>query len=158
MLRNSLSVGMLALALVFGSHQAQAQSSRQLDSASAESKVFLLTATYGVVAGTLTGLGSLAFYKHPSEHSRNVAIGASIGLYVGILLGAYMTYGVSDGKSSSSGSGGSKPSGGKGPVLEDPLRLGMSESVAPRLVPRWSPFFAFDEKQKNVLLGVNYIY
>jgi len=52
----------------------------------------MLTATYGVIAGSLTGLASLAFYETPSNHSRNIAMGASLGLYVGILLGAYVVY------------------------------------------------------------------
>jgi len=55
-------------------------------------QAFMLTTTYGVIAGSLTGLASLAFYKEAGEHSRNVAIGASLGLYVGILLGAYVVY------------------------------------------------------------------
>ncbi len=53
-------------------------------------RVFVLTATYGVMAGTLTGLASLAFYRNPGSHLRNVAMGASIGLYLGIFLGAYI--------------------------------------------------------------------
>jgi hypothetical protein len=55
-------------------------------------QAFLLTSTYGVLAGTLTGLASLAFYGEPGEHGRNVAMGASLGLYVGLLLGAYLVY------------------------------------------------------------------
>jgi hypothetical protein len=55
-------------------------------------QAFLLTSTYGVLAGTLTGLASLAFYEEPGDHGRNVAMGASIGLYVGLLLGAYIVY------------------------------------------------------------------
>ncbi len=56
-------------------------------------KAFVLTATYGVIAGGLTGLASLAFYESASQHTRNIAIGASLGLYTGILLGAYIVYG-----------------------------------------------------------------
>lgn len=52
----------------------------------------MLTTTYGVIAGTLTGLASLAFYEKPGEKTRNIAVGASLGLYVGILLGAYVVY------------------------------------------------------------------
>lgn len=55
-------------------------------------QAFMLTTTYGVIAGTLTGLASLAFYENPGERTRNVAIGASLGLYMGILLGAYVVY------------------------------------------------------------------
>jgi hypothetical protein len=55
-------------------------------------KVFVLTSSYGVMAGSLTGLASLAFYGSPGDHLRNVAIGASLGLYMGIFLGAYLLY------------------------------------------------------------------
>ena len=44
------------------------------------------------MAGGLTGLASLAFFEDPGNHLKNVAVGASIGLYAGILLGAYMIY------------------------------------------------------------------
>lgn len=54
------------------------------------SRVFLLTSTYGVLVGTLTGLASLAFYEEPGTHKRNIALGASLGLYTGILLGSYI--------------------------------------------------------------------
>jgi hypothetical protein len=55
-------------------------------------QAFMLTTTYGVIAGTLTGIASLAFYESPGERTRNIALGASIGLYMGILLGAYVVY------------------------------------------------------------------
>jgi hypothetical protein len=44
------------------------------------------------MAGSLVGLASLAFYSEPSKKARNIALGASIGLYAGILLGSYMVY------------------------------------------------------------------
>ena len=53
-----------------------------------------LTAAYGVVAGTIVGVATLAFSGSPGSHLRNVAVGASLGLYAGILLGAYLAYGV----------------------------------------------------------------
>lgn len=66
-------------------------SSRAVSSDQA-TRVFLVTSSYGVMAGSLTGLASLAFYKDPGNHLKNVAIGASLGLYAGILMGAYMIY------------------------------------------------------------------
>lgn len=53
---------------------------------------FIMSCTYGVLAGTLIGAASLAFVDQPSENLNKVARGASIGLYVGILLGAYVVY------------------------------------------------------------------
>ena len=55
-------------------------------------KVFALTSTYGVMAGTLMGFATLAFYEDPSPHLKNVAIGVSLGLYTGIFLGLYAVY------------------------------------------------------------------
>jgi hypothetical protein len=55
-------------------------------------KEFLRSCTYGVLAGTLVGAASLAFTDQPGENLRNIARGASIGLYTGILLGLYVVY------------------------------------------------------------------
>lgn len=53
---------------------------------------FIMSCTYGVMAGTLVGAASLAFTKKPSENLSKVARGASLGLYTGILLGVYVVY------------------------------------------------------------------
>jgi len=53
---------------------------------------FIMSCTYGVMAGTLVGVASLAFTTQPSENLNRVARGASIGLYAGILLGLYVVY------------------------------------------------------------------
>ncbi|RME15006.1 MAG: hypothetical protein D6797_07575 [Bdellovibrio sp.] len=53
---------------------------------------FLMACTYGTLAGTLVGVASLAFTDKPGENLRNVARGASLGLYLGILLGLYVIY------------------------------------------------------------------
>ena len=52
----------------------------------------VITATYGMIAGSLVGLATLAFESNASDHYRNIAMGASLGLYSGILLGAYVAY------------------------------------------------------------------
>ncbi|MBX3022515.1 MAG: hypothetical protein KF799_12655 [Bdellovibrionales bacterium] len=53
---------------------------------------FLTSCTYGVMAGTLVGVASLAFVSKPGDNLNRVARGASIGLYTGILLGFYVVY------------------------------------------------------------------
>ncbi len=78
-------IAVLWAGLLAFSNPARAQSG-------ATARVFVLTSTYGVMAGSLTGLASLAFYEAPSENLRNVAMGASIGLYVGLLLGTYIVF------------------------------------------------------------------
>jgi hypothetical protein len=53
---------------------------------------FIMSCTYGVMAGTLVGAATLAFSSNPGNNLQNVARGASIGLYVGIALGYYTAY------------------------------------------------------------------
>lgn len=57
-------------------------------------KELVLTSAYGIVAGSIVGLASLAFFPEPGEHLRNIALGASIGLYAGTALGLYVAYGL----------------------------------------------------------------
>lgn len=58
---------------------------------------FLMSVTYGTLAGALLGTASLAFTDKPGEKLQRIARGASLGLYFGILLGLYVVYGVPDG-------------------------------------------------------------
>ena len=60
--------------------------------ADTELREFMMSCTYGVLAGTLVGAASLAFTDKPGENLNRVARGASIGLYAGILLGLYVVY------------------------------------------------------------------
>jgi len=53
---------------------------------------FIMSCTYGVLAGTLVGAASLAFTSQPGQNLQNVARGASLGLYAGIALGLYTVY------------------------------------------------------------------
>jgi hypothetical protein len=65
-------------------HEAKAEPMRE----------FILSCSYGVLAGTLVGAATLAFSDKPGENLNKVARGASIGLYGGILLGLYVVYAV----------------------------------------------------------------
>lgn len=55
-------------------------------------KEFIASCMYGVLAGTLVGAASLAFTDRPGDNLNRVARGASLGLYTGILLGLYVVY------------------------------------------------------------------
>ena len=55
---------------------------------SPETKAFLIICGYGTVGGALLGLASMAF----GGKAINIAKGASVGLYSGILFGAYVIY------------------------------------------------------------------
>ena len=120
-------IRILALALC-----AQAVMLPRRASASQETKIFLTTATYGVLAGSLTGLASLAFYETPGEHMRNVAMGASLGLYAGVVMGAYLIYAVPDG---------STPTNNDQPMLDEPDSIELNGALS-----RPIPYVAFDEK------------
>lgn len=65
-------------------------------------KEFIMSCSYGVLAGTLVGAATLAFSDRPGENLNKVARGASIGLYAGILLGLYVVYGIPDEDSTAS--------------------------------------------------------
>lgn len=54
---------------------------------------FVMSCSYGVLAGTLVGAATLAFSDRPGDSLNKVARGASFGLYAGILLGLYVSYG-----------------------------------------------------------------
>lgn len=60
-------------------------------------KEFVMSCSYGVLAGTLVGAATLAFTDKPGDNLNKVARGASLGLYAGILLGLYVVYGVPSG-------------------------------------------------------------
>ena len=53
-------------------------------------KDFIMSCTYGVLAGTLVGTATLAFSDKPGDNLNRIARGASIGLYAGIILGLYV--------------------------------------------------------------------
>ncbi len=55
-------------------------------------KEFLMSCTYGVLAGTLVGAATLAFRDKPGDSLVSIARGASLGLYAGIALGVYVVY------------------------------------------------------------------
>jgi NhaP-type Na+/H+ or K+/H+ antiporter len=56
-----------------------------------DTRDFVMSCTYGVLAGTLVGAASLSFTNKPGDKLYRIARGASLGLYAGILLGWYVT-------------------------------------------------------------------
>lgn len=76
----------IMIGLFFNISHAQTQTSTSaLDP---KTKAFLIICGYGAVGGALLGLASMAF----GQESRAIAQGASVGLYGGILFGAYVIY------------------------------------------------------------------
>lgn len=85
-------------------------------------KEFIMSCTYGVLAGTLVGAATLAFEDQPGDNLNKVARGASLGLYAGILLGVYVVYIVPDGESDSEDPG-LPPEEGRLRKMEPPLLI-----------------------------------
>ncbi len=81
--------------------------------AKAEGKEFFTSVVYGTVAGALVGAATLAFSSDPGDNVMNIARGASLGLYTGIFLGLYLTYGVDDSPSGTTAPGDSSVPQGK---------------------------------------------
>lgn len=93
---SSRKVGAMAMAalvlnlLIFAApSSAQAQTGMEAPNATRE---FIMSCTYGVIAGALVGTATLAFTQQPGDNLRNIARGASLGLYAGILMGLYVVY------------------------------------------------------------------
>ena len=58
---------------------------------------FLLTSSYGAMAGTVVGAATLAFADRPGDKLQRIARGTSVGLYAGMALGIYIITMVPDG-------------------------------------------------------------
>ncbi|HEX4923902.1 MAG TPA: hypothetical protein VFV50_07440 [Bdellovibrionales bacterium] len=106
---------------------------------------FIMSATYGVLAGTLVGAATLAFTDKPGDNLRNIARGASYGLYAGILLGLYVVYGVPGEDDPEAPPPPENPYDGPVPEerLEDPEARRAPHIPAPRLeVPELVPLIS----------------
>lgn len=64
------------------------------DSRMVKFKDLIITSSYGAFAGAVIGLATLAFVSKPGSKLKNVAVGASVGLYAGTLLGLYLGFAV----------------------------------------------------------------
>jgi len=139
-----LVLGLCAFGLLGRPFEAQAAS---------KAKVFILTSTYGVMTGTLAGLASLAFVQSPGKHGRNVAIGASVGLYAGILLGAYIVYLTPDPKKVKEKRQKEKLKENEKEIEseENPLNLEPQRSEIPRLVP-----LVYADAKGHPQVGISY--
>ena len=89
--------------LIIVSLQSNAQN-RTVESESSQSPMrsFLMTCAYGFGIGAAVGLTSLLFTEDPSSHLNQIAKGASLGLYVGMAIGAYKANHPTKSKSSDS--------------------------------------------------------
>jgi hypothetical protein len=61
-----------------------AQDSDGLEALVEDSKSDLLVVVGGGLAGAVLGLSTLSFVEEPKEHTRNIIVGASIGIIAGV--------------------------------------------------------------------------
>lgn len=86
-MKKVFAVYLIVLGLFFNTCNVQAQQT-STSAMDPKTKAFLIICGYGAVGGGLLGLASMAF----GQDSRAIAQGASLGLYGGILFGAYVIY------------------------------------------------------------------
>ena len=87
----SMPVGVLCLAIFLTQILAAPSVSAQTSTLSTNQKMktFLLASAYGTLIGATVGGISLAFSSNPSNDAPNIAKGASLGLYAGMIYGYF---------------------------------------------------------------------
>jgi flagellar biosynthesis protein FliR len=75
----------LAFILVFQVFSAIAQNNSEVDELVADSKSDLMVVLGGGLAGAILGLSTLSFVDEPKEHTRNILMGAAIGIIAGVV-------------------------------------------------------------------------
>lgn len=71
------------ISVVF-SNNAFAQSGGEMDELVSGTKNDLLVVVGGGLAGAVLGLSTLSFVEEPKKHTRNIIVGASIGIIIGV--------------------------------------------------------------------------
>lgn len=99
----------LALLLCLSLTLLSSRNAQALQAQPVNVRAFMLTTTYGIVAGALLGAASLALSESPGDNLRNIAMGASIGLYLGIGIGVYQVYFSGDDEPAPDAKPGAKP-------------------------------------------------
>lgn len=66
------------------STSAMAQTQEDLDGLVSDTKNDLLAVIAGGLAGAVLGLSTLSFVDEPKEHTRNIIVGASLGIIAGV--------------------------------------------------------------------------
>ncbi len=76
-------MGILLIATIFPL-SALSQTDEDLDVLVSDTKNDLLVVVGGGLAGAILGLSTLSFVEEPKEHTRNIIVGASIGIIAGV--------------------------------------------------------------------------
>lgn len=77
------------LTLILTTQTVFAQSNDAVQGLVDDSKNDLLIVVGGGLAGAVLGLSTLSFVEEPKEHTRNILVGASIGVIAGVAIVAY---------------------------------------------------------------------
>ncbi|MBG60796.1 MAG: hypothetical protein CME67_03825 [Halobacteriovoraceae bacterium] len=76
---------LLSLSLLFSlNFNAFAQNQGDVDELVSESKNDLLVVVGGGLAGAILGLSTLSFVDEPKDHTKNILVGASLGIIAGV--------------------------------------------------------------------------
>jgi hypothetical protein len=78
-----------ALVVCIFSKTSFAQSDEDLDGLVADTKSDILVVVGGGLAGAVLGLSTLSFVDEPKDHTRNILVGASIGIIAGVAAVAF---------------------------------------------------------------------
>lgn len=73
----------------FHTQNASSQDNQGLDGLVDETKQDIMLVLGAGLAGAVLGLSTLSFVEEPKEHTRNILVGASIGVIVGVAFVAF---------------------------------------------------------------------
>lgn len=74
---------------LFHTQNASSQDDQGLDGLVDETKQDIMLVLGAGLAGAVLGLSTLSFVEEPKEHTRNILVGASIGVIVGVAFVAF---------------------------------------------------------------------
>lgn len=75
---------MILLMSFFVSNLTFGQANEDLDMLVSDTKNDLMVVVGGGLAGAVLGLSTLSFVEEPKEHTRNIVVGASVGIIFGV--------------------------------------------------------------------------
>jgi len=151
-MKKSILALMIFVSLVIPTQHAKAEMN-------AKSKAFMVVTAYGTVSGALLGFASMAF----GNNSRAIAQGASLGLYAGIIFGAYIVSSHNSGvpleEDDSQGFGNEYPDEGGGfPQEDDPGSFFGSPKRVIEINQKFVNNFApVNEKRENKIIPPLYV-
>lgn len=76
----------LSLFIVLNAQTSYGQADENIEMLVNDTKSDLLIVVGGGLAGAVLGLSTLSFVEEPKEHTRNIIVGASIGIIAGVVV------------------------------------------------------------------------